>query len=236
MTDRRPTCGFTIIEVLVVISIIILLIAMLLPTYRRARDHVKTVICKSKIKQLYTACEGYAADHSGLIPSSRNWVIWGWDDINNVIDNKLWEYVDENKDAYVCPTFRQIYREWPGNENKEVAYSYSMNEYFGYTHTWHGFHYVRFEEIRNPSGLLFMTDENAWINPLYATHAINNGALGLGRHNDPGNKIDGIGSFHDPQGPDPYMDGKSNVVFADGHADLVPPDQDKEVGTPSPLK
>jgi prepilin-type processing-associated H-X9-DG protein len=236
MRRSQPRQGFTIIELLVVVSIIMLLIAMLLPAIGNARDMAKLNNCKHNLRQLGTGTVSYLNDFDGVMPSSRQWVVWGWDDINNVIDNSLWEYVGKLRSVYVCPKFREIYRDWPGNENKTVAYSYSMNEYFGWNHKWQeNFNYKYYSEIANPSELLYFTDENAWVNQTYAVVGINNGALGLGKHGDPGHLIDSIGSFHRSDG-DPFMDGSSNVLFVDGHVELVEPWRDKEVGTPSPLK
>jgi len=45
--------AFTLVELLVVISIMAMLLAVLLPALRKARDQAKKTICKSDIKQIY---------------------------------------------------------------------------------------------------------------------------------------------------------------------------------------
>jgi prepilin-type N-terminal cleavage/methylation domain-containing protein len=54
--------GFTIIEVLVVISIIALLVSILLPAVGQARDHAKVSESRSNLRQLGVALHTYSAD------------------------------------------------------------------------------------------------------------------------------------------------------------------------------
>jgi prepilin-type N-terminal cleavage/methylation domain-containing protein len=60
---RHPTTrGFTIIELLVVISIIALLVGMLLPAIGKARDNGRVNVSKNHLRQLGTAHKTYASD------------------------------------------------------------------------------------------------------------------------------------------------------------------------------
>ena len=54
--------GFTIIELLVVISIISLLIGILLPAVGKARDNARVSVSKSNLRQLGVAMHSYASD------------------------------------------------------------------------------------------------------------------------------------------------------------------------------
>ncbi len=56
--------GFTIIELLVVISIISLLIGILLPAVGKARDNARVSVSKSNLRQMSVANHSYAADWS----------------------------------------------------------------------------------------------------------------------------------------------------------------------------
>ncbi|MCB9849843.1 MAG: type II secretion system protein [Phycisphaerales bacterium] len=58
--------GFTLVELLVVISIIALLVAILLPSLRGARDQAKSVVCRSNIRQLHLANASYALENRDL--------------------------------------------------------------------------------------------------------------------------------------------------------------------------
>ncbi len=55
--------AFTLIELLVVIATLALLIAILLPILRVSRQHVKTVLCGSNIKQLFYGLDMYETDN-----------------------------------------------------------------------------------------------------------------------------------------------------------------------------
>ncbi len=60
--------AFTLVELLVVISIIALLIALLMPALRRARMAAHQVVCASNLHQIHVASVAYAMDHDGYFP------------------------------------------------------------------------------------------------------------------------------------------------------------------------
>lgn len=72
--------GFTIVEMLVVIAIILFLTALLMPTLSRVRETAKASKCVSNLRQVSMATFLYAADNEGLAPydqyalkSSNQW-------------------------------------------------------------------------------------------------------------------------------------------------------------------
>lgn len=65
----RAPHGFTLIELLVVIAIIALLISILLPGLRNAREQGKCVVCLSNMRQVGTALRMYAMENREGIPS-----------------------------------------------------------------------------------------------------------------------------------------------------------------------
>lgn len=60
--------GFSLIEMLVVISIMALLLAVLLPSLRKARRQAQVVVCASNLRHIGVAIHTYAMDFGDLIP------------------------------------------------------------------------------------------------------------------------------------------------------------------------
>ncbi|MFP4053956.1 MAG: type II secretion system protein [Phycisphaerae bacterium] len=59
--------GFTLVELLVVIAIISLLVSILLPSLKSARDRAKTALCQTNMGSIADAVTGYAAGHNDLL-------------------------------------------------------------------------------------------------------------------------------------------------------------------------
>lgn len=66
---RRPRrCAFTLIELLVVVAVIALLIAIILPSFARARASAKYSVCMSNLNQIGAAVHVYAGQNADAIP------------------------------------------------------------------------------------------------------------------------------------------------------------------------
>jgi prepilin-type N-terminal cleavage/methylation domain-containing protein/prepilin-type processing-associated H-X9-DG protein len=63
--------GFTLIELLVVIAVIALLLALLFPVLRSAREQGHRAVCLSNLRQLTLAWLAYADEHDGKLVSGR---------------------------------------------------------------------------------------------------------------------------------------------------------------------
>ncbi len=72
---RSPSAqatGFTLVELLVVISIIALLMAALLPALHAARKRARAVVCRAHLKQWGTTLALYLEDHQGHFARSMD--------------------------------------------------------------------------------------------------------------------------------------------------------------------
>ena len=69
MPTKKPT-GFTIIELLTVISLISLLAALLFPVFAQAREKARQTACLSNLQQLGTAIALYAQDYDDHYPTA----------------------------------------------------------------------------------------------------------------------------------------------------------------------
>jgi prepilin-type N-terminal cleavage/methylation domain-containing protein/prepilin-type processing-associated H-X9-DG protein len=67
LRSRPDRSGFTLVEVLVVITVIGMLVALLLPAVQAARESSRRIQCASNLKQLALACHNYA-DVYGTFP------------------------------------------------------------------------------------------------------------------------------------------------------------------------
>lgn len=69
---KHAKSGFTLIEILVVIAIVVLLAALLFPVFQSVRARSRTTVCISNLKQLGLAISQYAADYDDRLPYAPN--------------------------------------------------------------------------------------------------------------------------------------------------------------------
>ncbi len=64
----RRCSGFTLLEVLTVLAVAVLLVSLLLPSLRSARQQAKKTACLSNLRQVGLAIQAYAHDFKDTIP------------------------------------------------------------------------------------------------------------------------------------------------------------------------
>lgn len=130
--------AFTLIELLVVIAIIALLLAILMPSLRAAKDQAKKMVCTGHVKGLVLALRMYVDDYDGKTHDSPNQGLWdnSWQNppvVKKYGPNDSMAYwgiayfpYAKNKKIFTCPSADRV-DYWPEN-----GYSEDMLEHFKY--------------------------------------------------------------------------------------------------------
>jgi prepilin-type N-terminal cleavage/methylation domain-containing protein len=104
---RQPTrkCGFTLLELLVVVSIIALLMALLMPSLRRAREQSKQLVCRKNLTNMWRGVLVYSTEYNDRVPYLEriDQHIDPFDPNHpTLIGTVLGPYVDRS--SFVCPS------------------------------------------------------------------------------------------------------------------------------------
>jgi prepilin-type N-terminal cleavage/methylation domain-containing protein len=104
-TGRRSSGrrAFTLVELLVVIGIIALLIAVLMPALRRAREQANAAACSSNQRQIMMAFLMFANEHKGHLPG--NW----WDYLDKDSEHRAW-LINANEPLDNAPQNGTVFR------------------------------------------------------------------------------------------------------------------------------
>ena len=130
---RRPPSnflrrGFTLIELWVVMAILCILVALLLPALKAARDEAQRVVCMSNLKQMHLGFYLYAEDYEDYLP-----IMW-WgptqDDFSKHWMFKIEPYIQKIRpgvwggDVFKCPSAPQL--------PSSTYFTYTANLILGY--------------------------------------------------------------------------------------------------------
>jgi prepilin-type N-terminal cleavage/methylation domain-containing protein len=135
---RRHCRGFTLVEMLIVVGVVVLLLSILMPTMGRVREQSRRVQCLNNLRQLAVTAIAYASDDENgyfILPDYANF---------NEGDNFMpWypKYVTDLK-MFVCPStanvvrppgpmFRDLDRNAPnGAQDSSGGHSYELRNFY----------------------------------------------------------------------------------------------------------
>jgi len=91
----RGRKGFTLVELLTVISIISLLMAILLPVLHRAKRNARAGVCQSNLRQWGIVFKMYTDEHDGLLVRTKSEPAWYY---------PVREYYSNMDELLICPS------------------------------------------------------------------------------------------------------------------------------------
>lgn len=152
---------FTLIELLVVIAIISVLMAMLLPSLKNAKDKAKQIVCTSNMKNIISTWSMYCTDWGGHMPPRSNGVSGGgnngnWYYYNGSLGSSVWGSETSTKKVGVlaCPSRAEWYNrnDW---DSLQIPYGYNVAVGQAANDNWSQFFDVK---IKFPSKLVVFCD------------------------------------------------------------------------------
>ena len=183
------TKAFTLIELLVVIAIIALLMAILMPSLRLARQQARSIICRSNVRTLTLAWLIYKDDNDAKLPNAQTpgpnynqtqsapWVVMPSNPGDASVEEKkyyikqgvMWSYVKQIK-SYRCPSDRR-------NKSMHHRYAYRTFSIAGGLNGvnpkggWEIIPCLKYTDIKNPAIKYVFTTEcdprgynvNSWV-------------------------------------------------------------------------
>lgn len=112
---KKSLNAFTLVELLVVISIIALLLSIMMPALRKARMSARSTICKTNLRSQHLAISAYAANYNGRFPinyASKAACLKGWSgqyiphSMSSISVLLEGDYLPESK-IFNCPVAQQ---------------------------------------------------------------------------------------------------------------------------------
>jgi prepilin-type processing-associated H-X9-DG protein len=207
---QRRRIAFTLIELLVVIGILALLIALLLPALRKARESSNRIACASNERQIMQAFYMYASAQSGWLPYQA--LLPTYADWSGALADVL-----KNKTVFRCPTDRTPrhpslgdlpWRSYAVNSGKFKEWVIANA---GYRSPWPPNRFGQPEQMKSVPIHVFVIGEN------HGHDAPPNGAGFVGDSQ----AVVGLAAF---EGLDAYAHdlhlGGANYGFSDGHVEF----------------
>jgi type II secretory pathway pseudopilin PulG len=95
--------GFTIVETMVTIGIIVLLAGLLVPMIGNVRGEALSTRCLNNLRNLGSAVDSYRISNRDLLPMTEFLPVVTDEGPENGLPQLLAATIDENSDAWICP-------------------------------------------------------------------------------------------------------------------------------------
>ena len=163
--NLKKSFPFTLVELLIVISIIAILAALLLPALKKVKDKTNAQVCQSNLKQMGIAFISYAGDWNDLPPPAvtvgaakpyKFWFNWNLVELgylSTYIDpndaNEAWAGTPVLKGIFSCPSEKKPRTSDGGGWYKT---NYGMSRFVGVDY------YCKFIRMSKPSETCLVGD------------------------------------------------------------------------------
>ncbi|MGE5610258.1 MAG: type II secretion system protein [Bacillota bacterium] len=223
--------AFTLVELLVVIAIIAILIAVLLPALRRAKEAGMRISCASNMRAIGQAFIMYTQENKGSFPAPgvdpndpANWIYWAPPQNTNpgLNESRIARCIGKNFQArmFVCPSDDVATHPVIATYGISYRYSYTVN---GYICRWFAAP-MKISQVIQPSSKILLIDESGETvdDGCWAPYHFDGSGV-TDRRNILSNRHD---RFKEKKAGIVYGDldktfGRGNVTFADGHCEFI---------------
>lgn len=211
---------FTLVELLVVVSILSILFAMFLPALQMAQEQGRSIFCTNNLRQMSQAAVAYTVNYDGYFPlayenppgpGSISWDLKTVGLIGNCTyePGPLWEYVDISSNTskiQQCPTFQGADM-WAGEAY--TGYNYNTS-YIGHGN---GVSSAQEQMVKNPESTIIFGDGG--YDGGSSANKFMRAPFGDKKFGDLGFNGRAAGTQHFRH------TGKANVSFVDGHTGIL---------------
>ena len=235
LMETKKKQGFTLIELLVVIAVVSVLMAILMPALRKARQGAQRVTCASHQRGFGLAFQAYLQDNDYWSHWGPNRGYWYVPDSNNVMADKddiyaywgvaYYEYA-RDMDLFHCPSSKFQLLNWYPSDTIEVYHwaHFALNGFVANR---------KVSRIKSPAEMIVLQDhfeqkldnngdmlhikpEDVYNLPQWRHHSkYPDALLEIFRHNRTSNTVERRAPW-DPEGT-----GVSNTLWLDGHVSPI---------------